>query len=52
MIYVYCFTLPQGQCKYLSNTFRWPCENILGSVSVHIIYGMFNDHTFLQIHIN
>jgi hypothetical protein len=36
-MYVYCFTLSQGQCKYLSTTFTWPCENILGSVSVHYI---------------
>jgi hypothetical protein len=31
-VYIY-FTLTQGQCKYLSNTFT--CVNVLGCVSVN-----------------
>jgi len=25
------FTLTQGQCKYLSNTFTWPHANVVGA---------------------
>jgi len=34
-IYIY-ITLTQGLCKYLSNTFTWPCVNVLEHVGVHI----------------
>jgi hypothetical protein len=37
MSYIYIYiTLTQGLCKYLSNTFTWPCVNVLEHVGVYI----------------
>jgi hypothetical protein len=34
-IYIYILTLTQGQCKYLSNTLKQPCVNVLGHVNIN-----------------
>jgi hypothetical protein len=31
----FSFALTQGLCKYLSNTFTWPCVNVLEHVGVY-----------------
>jgi len=44
VLYIY-ITLTQGLCKYLSNTFTWPCVNVLEYVGEYtrVILNHFNN---------